>query len=49
LKFSLDSKLVKQSFDVDAWVDRKAQSDALKALGYENYWKPHDAKGQPQG
>lgn len=49
VKFSIDSKLIKQGFDVDAWVDRKAQGDALKALGYESFWKPHDAKGQPQG
>jgi sulfonate transport system substrate-binding protein len=49
VKFSLDSKLIKQGFDVEAWVDRKGQETALRALGYENFWKRHDAKGQPQG
>lgn len=49
VKFSVDSKLIKQGFDVESWVDRKAQDSALKSLGYENLWKPHDAKGQPQG
>lgn len=49
VKFSVDSKLIKQGFDVESWVDRKAQDSALKSLGYENFWKPHDAKGQPQG
>jgi sulfonate transport system substrate-binding protein len=49
VKFSIDNKLIKQGFDIDAWVDRKSFDDALHSLGYEQFWKPHDAKGAPQG
>jgi sulfonate transport system substrate-binding protein len=49
VKFSLDQKLIKQGFDVDSWIDRTSQDAALKALGYDKSWKPHDANGAPQG
>lgn len=49
IQFSLDSKLIKSGFDVDAWIDRSDLDAALKALGYDRFWQPHDAKGLPQG
>jgi sulfonate transport system substrate-binding protein len=49
VKFAIDQKLIKQGFDVEAWIDRNGQNAALKALGYERLWKPHDANGAPQG
>ena len=54
IEFSIGEKLIKAGFDVDAWLDRAGLDAALKTLGYQNfgyqnYWQPHDAKGQPQG
>jgi sulfonate transport system substrate-binding protein len=49
VRFSLDQKLIKQGFDVETWVDRTSLDAALKSLGYDNLWKPHDANGAPQG
>jgi sulfonate transport system substrate-binding protein len=49
VKFAIDNKLIRQGFDVDAWIDRQSFNDALRSLGYENLWTPHDAKGAPQG
>jgi sulfonate transport system substrate-binding protein len=49
VQFALDNKLIKQGFDVEAWVDRVSLEAALKSLGYEKFWQPHDAKGAPQG
>jgi sulfonate transport system substrate-binding protein len=49
IEFSIGEKLIKTGFDVDGWLDRAGLDAALKTLGYQNYWQPHDAKGQPQG
>jgi sulfonate transport system substrate-binding protein len=49
VQFSLDKKLIKSGFDVDAWTDRKGLEEALSVLGYAGFWHPHDAKGGPQG
>jgi sulfonate transport system substrate-binding protein len=49
IAFAVDQKLIKTGFDVDGWLDRSGLDAALKALGYQNCWQPHDAKGQPQG
>jgi sulfonate transport system substrate-binding protein len=49
VKFAIDNKLIKQGFDIEAWIDRKSFDDALRSLGYEKFWSPHDAKGAPQG
>jgi sulfonate transport system substrate-binding protein len=49
VQFSVDKKLIKSAFDVEAWIDRKGLETALGALGYAGFWKPHDAKGAPQG
>lgn len=48
VKFAIDNRLIKQGFDIDAWIDRKSANDALHSLGYEQFWRPHDAKGAPQ-
>jgi sulfonate transport system substrate-binding protein len=47
--FAVDAKLIKTGFDVDSWLDRPGLDAALKALGYDKFWQPHDAKGAPQG
>ena len=49
VQFAVDDKLIKNSFDVESWLDRDDLAAALKALGYDKYWQPHDAKGAPQG
>jgi sulfonate transport system substrate-binding protein len=49
VKFAVDNKLIKQGFDIEAWIDRQSFDGALQSLGYRNVWKPHDAKGAPQG
>jgi sulfonate transport system substrate-binding protein len=49
VQFSVDKKLIKSAFDVDAWIDHGDLDSALGALGYAGFWKPHDAKGAPQG
>ena len=49
VKFAIDNKLIKQGFDIDAWIDRRSFNDALRSLGDERFWSPHDAKGAPQG
>jgi sulfonate transport system substrate-binding protein len=49
VKFSVDNKLIKQGFDIEAWIDRQSFDAALQSLGPRNFWKPHDANGAPQG
>ena len=49
VRFALDNKLIKRDFDIEAWIDRASFSSALRSLGYQNYWRPHDANGLPQG
>jgi len=49
VKFAVDGKLIRQGFDVEAWVDRPALDAALKSVGHRGFWTAHDAKGQPQG
>jgi sulfonate transport system substrate-binding protein len=49
VQFSIDDRLIKSGFDVDSWLDRDGLTAALKALGYDKFWQPHDAKGGPQG
>jgi sulfonate transport system substrate-binding protein len=49
VQFSVDKKLIKSGFDVDAWIDRKGLEQALTTLGYAGFWHLHDAKGAPQG
>ncbi|HLH94428.1 MAG TPA: ABC transporter substrate-binding protein [Xanthobacteraceae bacterium] len=49
VKFALDNKLIRQGFDINAWIDRAPLYTALDALGFRGVWKPHDANGAPQG
>jgi sulfonate transport system substrate-binding protein len=49
IEFAVDKRLIKAGFDIGSWVDRKDLDAALKSLGYDKYWQPHDARGQPQG
>jgi len=49
VQFSIDKKLIKSGFEVDAWIDRKGLEEAVTTLGYAGFWHPHDAKGAPQG
>jgi sulfonate transport system substrate-binding protein len=49
VQFAVEQKLIKQRFEVESWIDRKSLDAALKSLGYERAWKPHDANGAPQG
>lgn len=49
IEFAVEQRLIKSGFDVGGWLDRAGLDAALKTLGYQNYWQPHDAKGQPQG
>jgi sulfonate transport system substrate-binding protein len=49
IKFALDNKLIRQGFDINAWIDHAPLDSALDSLGYRGVWKPHDANGAPQG
>jgi sulfonate transport system substrate-binding protein len=49
VQFSVDNKLINQGFDIESWVNRQSFDTALKTLGYDKFWQPHDAKGLPQG
>ncbi|XAH23960.1 ABC transporter substrate-binding protein [Xylophilus sp. GW821-FHT01B05] len=37
--------IIRQSFDVDAWVDRRFIDRALRETGAEGFWEPTDAAG----
>lgn len=49
IHFALDAKLIRRPVDADAWIDRSYLDAAVKALGYEKVWAPHDANGAVQG
>lgn len=49
VRFSIHNKLIKAGFDVDSWIVRPGLDTALKALGYDKFWQPHDTNGLPQG
>lgn len=40
-------RLIRRSFDVDAWIDPGPVRAALKSLQLEAYWKPHGVDGRP--
>jgi sulfonate transport system substrate-binding protein len=48
VKFAVDNKLIKASFDVNQWVDPSYLDAAIKELKAEGVWKPRDASGNPQ-
>jgi len=47
LKTAIDLKLVRRSFDVDAWLDDRYLNQGLKDLKLENYWPQQNAEGKP--
>jgi sulfonate transport system substrate-binding protein len=42
--FALRNKLIRQSVDVDAWIDRGALDAALTSLKLHTYWRPRPAQ-----
>jgi sulfonate transport system substrate-binding protein len=47
-----DSKkfgLIRNTFDVDSWIDTRFLNQALHDLDLENYWAPYDANGKLHG
>lgn len=40
-------RLIRQGFDVEAWIDRGPVQRALKSLKLEGYWKAHGTDGVP--
>ncbi|WP_437680204.1 ABC transporter substrate-binding protein [Sorangium sp. So ce131] len=47
-----DSKkfgLIRNTFDVEPWIDRRFLTKALKDTGLERYWAEWDANGKPKG
>ena len=46
LNFCKERKYVRNTFDVDKWVDTSYQEWALKELGLENHWQRYDANGK---
>jgi sulfonate transport system substrate-binding protein len=45
VKSSLEFKLIRTGFDVDAWIERKYLDHALKEFKLEGYWEEYDANG----
>jgi sulfonate transport system substrate-binding protein len=41
--FSARNKLIRQPFDVDAWIDRRYDDAALRDLKLVSYWQPRHA------
>ncbi len=41
--FSARNKLIRQPFDVDAWIDRRYDDAALRDLNLVSYWQPRHA------
>ena len=44
--FSKERQLIRNTFDVDKWIDKSYLEEALKELGLENYWRQFDAQGK---
>lgn len=47
IDFALKNKLIRKTFDVDEWIDRRFFDAAVKELGYENVWTARNAEGAP--
>ena len=41
--FSVRNKLIREPFDVDAWIDRRYVNAALRDLNLVSYWQPRHA------
>lgn len=44
LLYSKEHKFIRNTFDVDAWIDRSYLNAALKELGLENFWQSYEAE-----
>jgi sulfonate transport system substrate-binding protein len=44
---SLELKLIRKGFDVDAWIEPRYVRDAVKRLGVNGTWPEYDAPGRP--
>ena len=49
MKFSLDQKLIRKTFDINAWIDDRYLKKAVADLGYRGFWTSRDAKGKKIG
>jgi sulfonate transport system substrate-binding protein len=47
--FSKERGLIRNTFDVDKWIDKSYLEQALKELGLESYWPQFDAQGKEKG
>lgn len=48
IDFSVASRLIHKPFSVDDWIDRSYQDKAIKALGYNGFWRNYGADGKPE-
>ncbi|QCO00648.1 ABC transporter substrate-binding protein [Azospirillum argentinense] len=48
VRFALDNRLIRNSIDLDAWIDPAHLDAALKELGLESFWTPRTADGKPR-
>jgi sulfonate transport system substrate-binding protein len=48
MKTSLELKLIRRGFDVDAWIEPKYVRSAVQRFGLEGTWPEYDAAGQPR-
>ncbi|MCR6630097.1 MAG: hypothetical protein NVV74_08620 [Magnetospirillum sp.] len=48
MRFALDNRLIRNSIDLDAWIDPAPLDAALKELGLESFWTPRTADGKPR-
>ena len=48
VRASVEFKLIRNAFDVDAWIEPKYLNHALKEFKLENHWEEYDAKGLPK-
>lgn len=47
LEFTLEQRLVRQSFDLDSWIDDTLLTALIADLGYGDVWVARDAQGNP--
>jgi sulfonate transport system substrate-binding protein len=41
-----EKKFIRNTFDLDKWIDRSYLDAALKELGLENFWSQYDIEGK---
>ncbi len=47
IRFALEAKLVRVPVEIDTWFDKTTFNAALNELGYEGFWAPRNAAGDP--